>query len=93
MRAPCVYIMANRRNGTLYCGVTSDLPRRAWEHRAGAHEGFTKRYGCTKLVWYEIYERMDEAIAREKQIKAGSPPRFAALRPRPLTPAPPVPIS
>jgi predicted GIY-YIG superfamily endonuclease len=65
-------MMANRRNGTLYCGVTSDLARRAWEHRTGAHEGFTKRYGCTKLVWCEIYQRMDEAIAREKQIKAGS---------------------
>ena len=72
MKAPCVYIMANRRNGTLYCGVTSDLGRRAYEHRMGAREGFSKRYGCTQLVWYEAHERMDEAIAREKQIKGGS---------------------
>jgi predicted GIY-YIG superfamily endonuclease len=71
--------MANRRNGTLYCGVTSDLARRAWEHRTGAQEGFTKRYGCTKLVWYEPYERMDEAIAREKQIKGGSRAKKLAL--------------
>jgi predicted GIY-YIG superfamily endonuclease len=63
--------MANRKNGTLYCGVTSNLSRRAWEHRTGAQDGFTKRYACSKLVWYEFYERMDEAIAREKQIKAG----------------------
>ena len=79
MKAPCVYMMANRRNGTLYCGVTSDLPRRANEHRTGAQEGFTQRYGCTKLVWYEIYERMDEAIAREKQIKGGSRANKLAL--------------
>ena len=72
MKQPCVYIVASRRNGTLYVGVTSDLARRAGEHRAGAIEGFTKRYGCKLLVWYETYARMDEAIAREKQIKSGS---------------------
>jgi predicted GIY-YIG superfamily endonuclease len=72
MKQPCVYIMASRRNGTLYTGVTSDLARRAYEHRTGAIDGFTKRYGCKLLVWYERYERMDEAIAREKQIKSGS---------------------
>ncbi len=72
MRSPCVYIMANRRNGTLYVGVTSNIGRRAWEHRTGAVEGFTKRYGCKLLVWLEPHERMDEAIAREKQIKSGS---------------------
>ena len=79
MKAPCVYIVANSRNGTLYCGVTSDLQRRAFEHRAGAVEGFTKRYGCKMLVWYEPHERMDEAIAREKQIKAGSRGKKLAL--------------
>jgi putative endonuclease len=79
MRAPCVYIMANRKNGTLYCGVTSNLSRRAWEHRTGAQDGFTKRYACSKLVWYEFYERMDEAIAREKQIKAGDRAKKLAL--------------
>ena len=72
MKFPSVYIVASKRNGTLYCGVSSDLMRRAYEHRTSAIDGFTKRYGCKLLVWYEIYERMDEAIAREKQIKAGS---------------------
>ncbi len=72
MKRPAVYIMASRRNGTLYVGVTSDLGRRAFEHRTGAIKGFTKRYGCTMLVWFEPHERMDEAIAREKQIKSGS---------------------
>jgi predicted GIY-YIG superfamily endonuclease len=72
VKRPCVYIVASGRDGTLYTGVTSDLNRRIYEHRSGAVEGFTKRYGCKLLVWYEHYERMDEAIAREKQIKGGS---------------------
>ena len=72
MKRPCVYIMSSGRNGTLYVGVTSDIARRAAEHGAGATSGFTKRYGCRLLVWMEPYERMDEAIAREKQIKSGS---------------------
>jgi putative endonuclease len=72
LKTPCVYIMASRRNGTLYCGATSDLARRAFEHRTGALDGFTKQYGCKLLVWYEVHERMDEAGAREKQIKSGS---------------------
>jgi predicted GIY-YIG superfamily endonuclease len=72
MKRPCVYIMASQRNGTLYVGVTSDLSRRAFEHRTGAIEGFSRGYGCKLLVWFESHVRMDEAIAREKQIKAGS---------------------
>ena len=72
MKHPAVYIMANRRNGTLYVGVTSDLAQRAFQHRAGAIAGFTRRYGCKLLVWFEPHARMDEAIAREKQIKSGS---------------------
>ena len=72
MKTPCVYIMANRRNGTLYTGVTSDLVKRVWQHRQGVADGFTKKYDCKKLVWYEVHETMDTAIAREKQIKAGS---------------------
>jgi putative endonuclease len=72
MKQPYVYIMASRRNGTLYVGVTSNLARRASEHRTGAIDGFTKRYGCKMLVWCEPHERMDDAIAREKQIKSGS---------------------
>ena len=71
MKQPAVYIMANRRNGTLYTGVTSDLVQRAWQHRVG-QIGFTARYGCKRLVWYEVHEEMLPAIAREKQIKAGS---------------------
>ena len=64
--------MASGRNGTLYTGVTSNLSQRAWQHRNGLMSGFTKRYGCKMLVWYEYFDRMDDAIAREKQIKAGS---------------------
>ena len=72
MKQPAVYIVASGRNGTLYTGVTSDLPKRAYEHREGVAPGFTSRYGCKLLVWYEIYDSMNDAITREKQIKAGS---------------------
>ena len=72
MKLPAVYIMANKKNGTLYTGVTSDLIRRASEHREGLIEGFTKKYGCKLLVWYERYDEMLTAIAREKHIKGGS---------------------
>jgi predicted GIY-YIG superfamily endonuclease len=63
---------ANKRNGTIYTGVTSYLPKRAFEHREGLVKGFSARYGCKRLVWYELHETMLEAIAREKQIKAGN---------------------
>ena len=79
MKQPAVYVMANRRNGTLYTGVTSDLIQRVWQHRQGLGDGFTKRYGCTLLVWYEIHESMESAILREKQIKAGSRTKKLAL--------------
>ena len=79
MKQPCVYIMASRRNGTLYTGVTSDLPRRAFEHREGLVKGFSAKYGCKILVWYEIHASMIEAITREKQIKAGSRANKLAL--------------
>ena len=68
-KQPAVYILASRRNGTLYVGVTSNLAKRAWEHRSDLVEGFTKRYGVHSLVHYEQCETMPEAIAREKQIK------------------------
>ena len=71
LRDPCVYIMASRQNGTLYTGVTSDIGRRVHNHRTGALPGFTRRYGCKLLVWYERFPTMAEAITREKQIKAG----------------------
>jgi putative endonuclease len=79
MRRPAIYIMANRRNGALYTGVTSNLAQRAHQHRAGLAAGFTKRYGCGMLVYYEQYEDMDSAIAREKQLKAGPCERKIAL--------------
>ena len=72
MKRPCVYIMASKRHGTLYVGATSDLPKRAFEHRGGLVKGFTKKYGCKMLIWYELHETMIDAITREKQIKAGA---------------------
>ena len=69
IRQPCVYILASRRNGTLYVGVTSDLTKRAWEHRNAAVEGFTKRYAIRTLVWFEAHDTMESAITREKAIK------------------------
>src|SRR5579872_2020419 len=71
-RQPAIYIMANKRNGTLYVGVTSDLIKRVYQHKHSYAEGFTKKYECKCLVYYEQYEDMLSAIAREKQIKAGS---------------------
>jgi putative endonuclease len=68
-RQPCVYILANRRNGTLYVGVTSNLPGRIWQHRNDADEGFTSRYGVHVLVWFEVHETMESAIVREKAVK------------------------
>jgi predicted GIY-YIG superfamily endonuclease len=78
-REPCVYILANRKRGTLYTGVTSSLAERVFQHREGLTPGFSSRYGCVRLVFFERYERMDEAIAREKQIKGGSRAKKIAL--------------
>lgn len=64
-----VYILASQRNGTLYVGVTNDLARRAWEHKHGEAEGFTKTYGVILLVYYEVFADIEEAIAREKRLK------------------------
>jgi putative endonuclease len=71
--------MANRRNGTMYVGVTSDLVQRVWQHRQGLGDGFTKRYGCKLLVWFELAGTMDAAITREKQSKGGSRAKKLAL--------------
>ncbi|THD13327.1 hypothetical protein B1808_08850 [Pseudofulvimonas gallinarii] len=68
-KQPAVYILASDRNGTLYVGVTSDLVKRIWQHRQHAVEGFTARYGVTRLVWYELHGDMVSAISREKQVK------------------------
>ena len=69
MNQPCVYIMASKRNGTLYTGVTSNLTQRVWRHKNNQVEGFTKRYRIHTLVWYEVHETMTSAITREKKIK------------------------
>jgi putative endonuclease len=79
MKQPAVYIMASKRHGTLYTGVTSDLTKRVWQHRTGASDGFTKRYDCKLLVWYELGGDMEHAIQREKQMKGGSRVRKIAL--------------
>ncbi len=69
MRDYYVYILASDRNGTLYVGVTNDLARRVYEHRNDLIEGFTKRYGVHRLVWFEVHGDINEAILREKRIK------------------------
>jgi len=66
---PCVYIRASRRNGTLYIGVTSDIARRAWEHRSDAVGGFVRGYGVHRLVFAEFHKTMADAILREKRLK------------------------
>lgn len=68
-KQPCVYMLASGPNGTLYIGVTSNLLRRVAQHKAGDIEGFSKRYGVHRLVWYEVHETMESAIVREKQMK------------------------
>ena len=79
MPRPAVYIMASARNGTVYIGVTSDLTKRVYEHRTAALPGFTTRYGCKLLVYFELWQGMTGAITREKQLKAGSRARKLAL--------------
>ncbi len=70
MKQPCVYMLASKRNGTLYAGVTSDLLKRVWEHKNDLIDGFTKKYRIHDLVWFEVHEDMHAAIIREKNIKA-----------------------
>jgi putative endonuclease len=64
-----VYILASRRNGTLYAGMTDNLARRVWEHQTGLVRGFTKKYGVKTLVWYELHESRETAFQRERQLK------------------------
>jgi putative endonuclease len=71
-KQPCVYILTNQNHTVLYTGVTSDLPKRVIEHRTKHTKGFTAKYNCDTLVYYEVAEDMESAITREKQIKAGS---------------------
>ena len=79
MKQPAVYMMASGRNGTIYVGVTADLVRRVGQHREGAVAGFTARYGCKVLVWFEMHDSMDGAILREKGLKLGARARKMAL--------------
>jgi putative endonuclease len=67
---PSVYILASKKNGTLYVGVTSDLIKRIWQHKNDLVDGFTKKYAVHDLVYYEIHESIESAISREKNIKA-----------------------
>ncbi|SBV33875.1 protein of unknown function [uncultured Sphingopyxis sp.] len=69
VRPGFVYIMASRKNGTIYIGVTSDLPQRIWQHREGMIEGFTKEYGCKLLVWFEAFESIHDARQFEARMK------------------------
>jgi putative endonuclease len=74
-----VYLLTNRGNTVIYTGVTNDLKKRVYAHKHKLAEGFTKKYNVTKLVYYEIFDTVEEAIAREKQIKAGSRAKKLAL--------------
>ena len=69
MKQPAVYILASKRNGTLYVGVTSDLVQRVWQHKNDVVEGFTKKYGVHTLVYFELHDDMESAILREKRLK------------------------
>ena len=72
MKHPAIYILASKRNGTIYTGVTSNLLERVYEHRSKTISGFMQKYNCTLLVYYETYNTMESAITREKEIKASS---------------------
>jgi len=78
-RQPAVYILASKRNGTLYTGVTSDLVKRVWQHKNNMADGFTRKYSVHMLVYYELADEMTTAIAREKQIKGGSRAKKLAM--------------
>ena len=72
MKQPAIYMMANKIDGTIYTGMTTDLIRRVWEHKEKLVDGFTKKYDCTKLVYYELSDTIEGAATREKQLKGGS---------------------
>jgi putative endonuclease len=79
LKQPAIYILASKRNDTLYTGVTSDLVKRVWQHKNDVVPGFTQKYSVHMLVYYELADEMSAAIAREKQIKGGSRARKLAL--------------
>ncbi|MBC2845317.1 GIY-YIG nuclease family protein [Winogradskyella flava] len=72
MKKSHVYFMSNKNNTTIYVGATSDLVKRVYQHKAKAYKGFTTKYNCDKLVYFEEYNSIDQAIVREKQIKKGN---------------------
>ena len=76
---PAIYIMTNKPHGTIYTGVTSNLIKRIYQHKQKFIDGFASQYGCTRLVYFEQFDSINDAIAREKQIKAGSRKRKIAL--------------
>ncbi|OJW53904.1 MAG: hypothetical protein BGO67_07500 [Alphaproteobacteria bacterium 41-28] len=78
MKRPAIYMMTNKPNGTLYIGVTSHLIQRVFQHKNGITPGFTDRYNCKKLVYYEFFDDMENAILREKKLKGG--PRKQKVR-------------
>ena len=78
-RSYWIYILASRKNGTLYTGITNSLERRIWQHKQGATASFTAKYGVNRLVYFEPFSDVNNAIAREKQLKAGSRKRKIAL--------------
>ena len=69
MKQPCVYILASKKDGTLYIGVTSNLPQRVWQHKNNVADGFTQKYAVHQLIWYEAHQSMESAILREKSLK------------------------
>ena len=71
-KQPAIYILSNKPQGVLYVGVTSNLIKRIQEHKQGIHDGFSHKYYCNQLVYYEYFESMNDAINREEQLKAGS---------------------
>ncbi|MFT6212921.1 MAG: putative endonuclease [Alphaproteobacteria bacterium] len=79
MKKPCVYMLANKRNGTLYLGVTSDLSQRIWQHKNKQVDGFSKKYDLSMLVYYEAHDTMENAIMREKKLKGSSRARKLAI--------------
>lgn len=68
-KQPCIYILASKKNGTLYIGVTSNLPKRIWQHKNNLVDGFTAKYNIHQLVWYEQHNTLETAIQKEKQMK------------------------
>jgi putative endonuclease len=78
-KIPCIYILASKKDGVLYVGVTSNLQKRIWEHKNNIVKGFTKKYNVHSLVYYEVCPSMESAIFREKKIKSGSRQRKVRL--------------